>query len=309
MSGEDRKNPGGRMDMTARDAGADWILSCGGMAIRVAGGDTVRGLMARAAEHCQAWIPGFRSADRGPRRRLSALCRIVLSQRRAPRATFTARPPTLRIEGDVSLLDPETFAEMLLLLFARLLQRRDCFLIDGSAVRIHGEVVLLAGPAGAGRSAAALQLALQGHEILATDRCLVSKDMKLLDGTTAFRLEPRMTHKYPALLTGTAPPIIAPCRGKPPSIGLVVHLCLGESASASREIDRPKRKLVMSSNVISRLAGRPAVVAPWGLFLPQVTLARDVRSRHEAILNMAGLRQAVLFCRPEDLEVLLAKIF
>jgi hypothetical protein len=88
----------------------------------------------------------------------------------------------------------------------------------------------------------------------------------------------------------------------------VVHLCLGESTSAPREIDRPKRKLVMSSNVISRLAARPAVVAPWGLFLPQVTLARDVRSRHEAILNMAGLRQATLFCRPEDLEVLLEKI-
>jgi len=296
------------MAVTARDPGAACRLSCGGMAIPVDGGDAVRSLMVQSGELCRAWIPGCEIVADDPRRRLPVLCRIVLVHRRVPRAAFTARPTTLRIEGDVSLLGPEAFAELSLALFARFLQKRDGFLVDGSAVRLHGKVVVLTSPSGTERSAAALRLARQGHEILATNRCLLGKDMKLLAGTTAFPPEPQTGRECPAVLPETGRPISVPFRGKPPTVSRVLHLHLGESTSAPREIDRPTRKLVMSSNVVSRLAARPAVVAPWGLFLPLVTPACDVRRRHEAILNMAALPQASLYCRPADLEVMLEKI-
>ena len=296
------------MAVTARDPRSACRLSCGGMAIQMAGGDALRVLMVRSGELCRAWIPGFEIVADGPRRRLPVLCRVVLGHRRVPRAAFTARPPTLRIEGDVSLLGPEALADLSLSLFARFLQKRDGFLVDGSAALVRGKVVVLTSPSGAERSAAALQLAGRGHEILATNRCLLSKGMKLLAGTNAFQPEPRTGSECPASLHGTGRPIGAPFPGKPPTVCRVLHLHLGESTSEPREIDRPTRKLVMSSNVVSRLTARPAVIAPWGLFLPLVTPARDVRRRHEAILNMAALPQASLYCRPADLEVMLEKI-
>jgi len=296
------------MALIARYPGAACIFTCGGMAVSVAGDDAVRALIQRSRPWNEAWIPGCVTVGKSPGRRVHLVCRIEPGRSHLPRAAFTARPPALCINGDVSLLTPEAFAELMLSLFARFLQRRGSFLVDGSVVRLRGEVVMLTSPAGADRSAAALQLARQGHEILATNRSLLSKDMRLLAGTTAFHAGKQGGRKLQASLTADGPPVIMPLSRKYPAISRIVHLHLEESTSAPREIDRPKRKLVMSSNVVSRLAAGPAVVAPWGLFLPLVTTALDVRRRHEAILNMAGLPQASLYCRPEDLEVMLEKI-
>jgi len=253
---------------------ADGTVHCGPLSIQVPGGSC-------SAAACADSIPGFR-VQRVPDP--SPCGRLILRSHSRSRAAFQARSSTLLLQGDLSLLDGAALAGALEWQFAQIAQRRNCFLVDCSAVEFHGELILIASPGQAERRAAAVQLGSEGHALCSDGRCLLDAELRFLAGTGGY---------------------VFPVK---PEVVRLVHLRLVETVSPGKAL-RERRKLVMSSNVISHLPCRPAVIEPWQTLVAPSRLPGDRRNREVAILRLAGVPQYTLYTQAAALGAELRRIF
>ncbi len=293
-------------------------LMLGSPAVAVTGDPTFLASLRQSRHECEAIVPGLHLAEGAD---LPSGCpHLEFCTAPAPRCMEQSPGTTVHLEGDPILFTPAVWADLLLTRSAQAVENRGWFLIEAGAVLVNGKAILLAGPPGSGQAAAALQLGIEGHPVLAAEMCLVDTSMRLLAGTSRFRLARYFLHKHfpwlsncPSSLSPLSPvwlddPRVPTVRavgaaGRGVELGGVCHLHLQESPSPLRPVAEAKSRMVLSSHLVSWPVCRPAVIGPWKLILPQHREPGGEGQRRAAIVALSALPHVRVYGRIADLSL------
>lgn len=267
-------------------------------------------------------IPGFKLVDNKNNLKVTWFLNIKESKTSNAFYKIDDNVIYLELEGELELITVNIWIDLFKNIASYSLLNAGLFLIDASINLINNKAIMFCGWPGSGKAAAAYQLSSQGYPIISSKTCLVDKDFNVIVGTQKIQLTQHCIKKYfqeidnksnSSKLTdyisvrenNKSIKQNRDYQSKKEKIISIYHLRIQDKTVGVTEISQYRKRLVISSHVISRQVCRPIIIGPWEIVLLLNNNIINYSSLQKIINAMANIQQYQLYSNPKDLKTII----